>query len=155
MISNYNFETAYNYSYNYNCCPADNNNHNHHKINRRRKLNSKKCSNKIKDYFNFLNRMKNSTNFSFLEHKNNIHIINLIKKYNYPLFFRRKNKAKDYLKETKYKSLQEKVDDHLGIPDAISNMHKLPYEFVKDYAEQDVNLTLKLWEIFKKKIVIL
>ena len=60
--------------------------------------------------------------------------------------------AKDYLKETKYKSLQEKVDDHLGIPDAISNMHKLPYEFVKDYAEQDVNLTLKLWEIFKKKI---
>jgi len=34
----------------------------------------------------------------------------------------------------------------------MSNMHKLPYELVRDYAEQDVNLTLKLWEIFKKKI---
>ena len=32
------------------------------------------------------------------------------------------------------------------------NMHKLPYSLVKDYAEQDVNLTLKLWNIFEKII---
>jgi DNA polymerase I-like protein with 3'-5' exonuclease and polymerase domains len=31
-------------------------------------------------------------------------------------------------------------------------MHKLPYELVKDYAEQDVNLTLKLWNLFEGKI---
>jgi len=31
-------------------------------------------------------------------------------------------------------------------------MHLLPYSVVKDYAEQDVNLTLKLWNIFKEKI---
>ena len=61
--------------------------------------------------------------------------------------------SKDYLDEKKYKyDLQEKVDEALGIPDAIANMHLLPYKLVKDYAEQDVNLTLKLWNIFKKKI---
>jgi DNA polymerase I-like protein with 3'-5' exonuclease and polymerase domains len=31
-------------------------------------------------------------------------------------------------------------------------MEKLPYSLVKDYAEQDVNLTLKLWNIFEKKL---
>jgi len=31
-------------------------------------------------------------------------------------------------------------------------MHKLSYSLVKDYAEQDVNLTLKLWNIFEKKL---
>ena len=61
--------------------------------------------------------------------------------------------SKEYLDEVKYKhDLQEKVDDALGIPDAISNMHRLPYKLVKDYAEQDVNLTLKLWGVFKEKI---
>ena len=34
----------------------------------------------------------------------------------------------------------------------MSNMHKLPYELVKDYAEQDVNLTLRLWNLFYKMI---
>ena len=33
----------------------------------------------------------------------------------------------------------------------MTNMHKLPYHLVKDYAEQDVNLTLKLWELFDTK----
>ena len=61
--------------------------------------------------------------------------------------------SKEYLKETKYKyDLEEKALDIHGISDPMSNMHKLPYELVRDYAEQDVNLTLKLWEIFKKKI---
>jgi hypothetical protein len=31
-------------------------------------------------------------------------------------------------------------------------MHKLSYSLVKDYAEQDVNLTLKLWKVFDKKL---
>ena len=31
-------------------------------------------------------------------------------------------------------------------------MHKLPYSLVKDYAEQDVKLTLKLWKIFEPKL---
>jgi DNA polymerase I-like protein with 3'-5' exonuclease and polymerase domains len=61
--------------------------------------------------------------------------------------------SKDYLKETKYKyDLQQRSLDEHGISDPMSNMHLLPYGLVKDYAEQDVNLTLKLWEIFKKKI---
>jgi hypothetical protein len=34
----------------------------------------------------------------------------------------------------------------------MTNMHKLPYELVKDYAEQDVNLTLRLWRLFEKKL---
>ena len=61
--------------------------------------------------------------------------------------------AKEYLKETKYKyDLEQKSLDEVGISDAISNMHLLPYSVVKDYAEQDVSLTLKLWNIFKEKI---
>ena len=34
----------------------------------------------------------------------------------------------------------------------MSNMHLLPYDLVKDYAEQDVNLTLQLWKKFEKII---
>jgi DNA polymerase I-like protein with 3'-5' exonuclease and polymerase domains len=62
--------------------------------------------------------------------------------------------AKEYLKgETKYKyDLEKAAEDEVGISNAISNMHLLPYSVVKSYAEQDVNLTLKLWNIFKKKI---
>ena len=61
--------------------------------------------------------------------------------------------SKDYLKDSKYKyGLEEAAFEAVGISDAISNMHELPYSIVKDYAEQDVNLTLKLWNIFKKKI---
>jgi len=61
--------------------------------------------------------------------------------------------AKEYLNETKYKyDLEQASIDRVGISDAISNMHRLPYSVVKDYAEQDVNLTLKLWTIFKERI---
>ena len=62
--------------------------------------------------------------------------------------------AKDYLQETKYKyDLKEKSEvSPYFITDPMSNMHKLPYELVKDYAEQDVNLTLKLWNLFEGKI---
>ena len=34
----------------------------------------------------------------------------------------------------------------------MTNMHKLPYDLVVDYAEQDVLLTLKLWNKFEKII---
>jgi len=34
----------------------------------------------------------------------------------------------------------------------MTNMHKLPESIVKEYAKQDVNLTLKLWNLFNKKI---
>jgi DNA polymerase I-like protein with 3'-5' exonuclease and polymerase domains len=61
--------------------------------------------------------------------------------------------SKDYLKESKYKyDLQEKSLAEFGIKDPMSNMHKLSYSLVKEYAEQDVNLTLKLWNIFEKKL---
>ena len=63
--------------------------------------------------------------------------------------------SKDYLKESKYKyDLAEKVLEWSNgmIKDPMSNMHKLPHHLVKDYAEQDVNLTLKLWELFEKKL---
>ena len=61
--------------------------------------------------------------------------------------------ARDYLKESKYRDdLKEKASENLGISDPMSSMHLLPYELVKDYAEQDVSLTLKLWEIFEKEI---
>ena len=61
--------------------------------------------------------------------------------------------SKDYLKESKYKyDLQEKALIDHGIKDPMINMHKLPYSLVKDYAEQDVNLTLRLWNIFNVKL---
>ena len=61
--------------------------------------------------------------------------------------------AKDYLKESKLKfDLAERALEDHGISEPMLNMHKLPYSLVKDYAEQDVNLTLKLWNIFEKII---
>ena len=61
--------------------------------------------------------------------------------------------AKEYLKETKYKyDLEQKSLDEVGISDAISYMHLLPYSVVKDYAEQDLRLTFNFWEIFDKKL---
>ena len=63
--------------------------------------------------------------------------------------------SKDYLKESKYKyDMAAKVLDWSKgtIKDPMTSMHKLPYHLVKDYAEQDVNLTLKLWNIFEKKL---
>jgi DNA polymerase I-like protein with 3'-5' exonuclease and polymerase domains len=63
--------------------------------------------------------------------------------------------AKDYLDEAKYKyDLQQKTLEWSGglVKDPMANMHKLPASVVKEYAEQDVNLTLKLWNIFNKKL---
>ena len=61
--------------------------------------------------------------------------------------------SKDYLTESKYKyDLQDKSLKEYGIKDPLNSMHKLPYSLVKDYAEQDVKLTLKLWNIFEPKL---
>ena len=63
--------------------------------------------------------------------------------------------SKDYLKDKKYKyDLQEKTLEWSKgvIKDPITHMHELPYELVKEYAEQDVNLTLRLWKHFEKEI---
>ena len=64
--------------------------------------------------------------------------------------------AKDYKIGSKYKyDLTAKVLDWSNgtIKDPMTNMHKLPYHLVKDYAEQDVNLTLKLWELFDNELL--
>jgi len=61
--------------------------------------------------------------------------------------------GKDYLGETKYKfDLAERSKEEHGIADPMANMHKLPWETVIDYAEQDVTLTLNLWNKFKDLI---
>ena len=62
--------------------------------------------------------------------------------------------SKDYLKDHKYKyDLKEKSQaSPYFINDPMSHMNELPYEMVKDYAEQDVNLTLRLWNLFEKTI---
>ena len=63
--------------------------------------------------------------------------------------------SKDYLKDTKYKyDLRDKVLTWSKgtIKDPMTSMHKLSYAVVKDYAEQDVNLTLRLWNLFEKEI---
>mgnify|MGYP003117954572 FL=1 len=61
--------------------------------------------------------------------------------------------SRDYLKDSKYKyDLKERAWEELGIKDPMSNMHKLSYDLVKDYALQDVNLTLRLWNLFEKKL---
>ena len=61
--------------------------------------------------------------------------------------------SKDYLDEEKYKyDLAERSKEEHGISDPMSNMHLLPYDLVVDYAEQDVALTLKLWNKFKEII---
>ena len=63
--------------------------------------------------------------------------------------------SKDFLKERKggY-DLQEKVLawSKGTIKDPMSNMHNLPASIVKDYAKQDVDLTLRLWNLFNKKL---
>ena len=60
--------------------------------------------------------------------------------------------SKDYLNDSKYKyDLYEKAAIE-GIKDPMSNMHKLSYDLVKVYAKQDVDLTLKLWNLFNKKL---
>ena len=59
----------------------------------------------------------------------------------------------DYLNDKKYKyDLKDRALAEHGIADPMSNMDKLPYDLVKDYAEQDVSLTLRLWKKFKEII---
>jgi len=64
--------------------------------------------------------------------------------------------SNDYLSgQAKYKwGLTEKTLTYSRgtIKDPMTNMHKLDYPTVKEYAEQDVKLTLKLWEHFDKKL---
>src|SRR5210317_2398340 len=63
--------------------------------------------------------------------------------------------SKDYLNEAKYKyDLQEKVLEWSKgmIKDPMSNMHRISGALAKDYAKQDVDLTLKLWNLFDKKL---
>ena len=65
------------------------------------------------------------------------------------------NLSKDYLNDSKYKyDLQEKTFTWSNgmQKDPMSNMHKLSSKVVKEYAKQDVNLTLRLWELFDKKL---
>ena len=55
----------------------------------------------------------------------------------------------------KYKyDLQQKTLEWSGgmVKDPMSNMHKLPASVVKEYAKQDVALTLKLWNLFNKEL---
>ena len=63
--------------------------------------------------------------------------------------------AKDILDDKKYKyDLQEKTFQWSGgmQRDPMSNMHKLPSHVVKEYAKQDVSLTLRLWNVFNEKL---
>ena len=63
--------------------------------------------------------------------------------------------SKKYLQDSKYKyDLQNKTLEWSGgiIKDPMSNMHKLPASIVKEYAKQDVSLTLRLWNLFSKKL---
>ena len=63
--------------------------------------------------------------------------------------------SKDYLSEGKYKYDLENLvlKDSNGVKkNAISNMHEVPFSIAKEYAKQDVNLTLKLWNLFNKKL---
>ena len=63
--------------------------------------------------------------------------------------------SKDYLGDSKYKwDLKEKTLAWSKgvIKDPMTNMHRLPYKLVKEYAEQDVNLTLRLWRHFEQRL---
>ena len=62
--------------------------------------------------------------------------------------------SKDYLGDRKYKyDLKEKSQAApYFINDPMTNMHKLPYKLVKEYAEQDVNLTLRLWKHYEQRL---
>ena len=60
--------------------------------------------------------------------------------------------AKDYFNDQKYKyDLYQKASLE-NVKDPMSNMHKLSSDLVKEYAKQDVRLTLKLWNLFNEKL---
>jgi len=63
--------------------------------------------------------------------------------------------SKDILDDRKYKYDLENLvlKESNGVKkNAISNMHEVPSNIAKEYAKQDVNLTLRLWVLFDKKL---
>ena len=63
--------------------------------------------------------------------------------------------AREHLNDSKYKyDLQQKTIEWSGgtVKDPMTNMHKLPASIVKEYAKQDVNLTLTLWNKFDEEL---
>ena len=60
--------------------------------------------------------------------------------------------GKDYLKETKSEGLLYEAAKEWGV-DAKAEMYKLPAMYVGPYAEQDADLTLRLWQYFKIELV--
>ena len=59
--------------------------------------------------------------------------------------------GKDYLNDTKSQALLYETAKEWGV-DPKAEMWKLPPMFVGDYAEQDADLTLRLWHYFKVEI---
>jgi DNA polymerase I-like protein with 3'-5' exonuclease and polymerase domains len=60
--------------------------------------------------------------------------------------------GKDYLKETKSEALLYEAAKEWGV-DAKAQMYKLPAMYVGPYAEQDADLTLRLWQYFKVELI--
>ena len=60
--------------------------------------------------------------------------------------------GKDYLKDTKSEALLYEAAKEWGV-DAKAEMYKLPAMYVGPYAEQDADLTLKLWQHFKVELI--
>ena len=60
--------------------------------------------------------------------------------------------GKDYLKETKSEALLYEAAKEWGV-NAKSEMWKLPAMYVGPYAEQDADLTLRLWNYFKVELI--
>ena len=60
--------------------------------------------------------------------------------------------GKDYLKETKSEALLYEAAREWGV-NAKAEMWKLPAMYVGPYAEQDADLTLRLWQYFKVEII--
>jgi DNA polymerase I-like protein with 3'-5' exonuclease and polymerase domains len=59
--------------------------------------------------------------------------------------------AKDYIQEKKDESLLYEAAQAWQV-DAKSEMYKLPYQYVGPYAEQDADLTLRLWKALRVEI---
>jgi DNA polymerase I-like protein with 3'-5' exonuclease and polymerase domains len=60
--------------------------------------------------------------------------------------------GKDYLKETKSEALLYEAAKEWGV-NAKAEMWKLPAMYVGPYAEQDADLTLRLWQHFKVELI--
>ena len=60
--------------------------------------------------------------------------------------------GKDYLKETKSEALLYEAAKEWGV-NAKAEMWKLPAMYVGPYAEQDADLTLRLWNHFKVELI--